>query len=183
MNLDDTQQARVREWIESGLDLSEIQTKLSSELDLSMTYMEVRFLVDDLGVLPKDPEPDPEPEAAEPDPGIPGGPGEMPGAPAGAEPMGGPAPAPAPPGPEAADPFGAGSGEASKVSVTVDQITRAGALASGKVTFSDGKSAAWTLDQMGRLGLSAEEPGYKPPQEDLMDFQVELQKKLSGPRF
>ena len=54
-------------------------------------------------------------------------------------------------------------------------------MASGQVTFSDGKSAGWSLDQMGRLGLSSDEAGYKPSQEDVMEFQVQLQKKLSGP--
>lgn len=168
MGLDDSQKLKVREWIESGLDLSEIQSKLQEELGENMTYMEVRFLVDDLGVMPKDPEPEPEVLPAEPE----GGESDSGGAPAPAPPMAEPE----------GDPFGetpVGGG----VSVTVDQITRAGALASGKVTFSDGKSAEWTLDQMGRLGLSAEEPGYKPSQDDVMEFQVQLQQKLSGPRF
>jgi hypothetical protein len=65
------------------------------------------------------------------------------------------------------------------VAVTVDQITRPGALASGKVKFSDGKSADWYLDQMGRLGLVPKEQGYKPSEEDLMDFQSELQGELA----
>ena len=136
MNLDETQKATVREWIQSRTGLSEIQSKLDSEFGVSVTYMEVRFLVDDLGGLPAEPEPEPEetPEAVEGD-----------------------------------------------SSVTVDQITRAGSMASGQVTFSDGKSAGWSLDQMGRLGLSSDEAGYKPSQEDVMEFQVQLQKKLSGP--
>ena len=50
MKLDDAQKQKVREWIEAGLSLSDIQNKLSAELEIRMTYMEVRFLVDDLGV-------------------------------------------------------------------------------------------------------------------------------------
>ena len=56
---------------------------------------------------------------------------------------------------------------------------RPGALASGKVTFSDAKSADWYLDQTGRLGLVPKEQGYKPSQDDLMDFQMELQNELA----
>jgi hypothetical protein len=65
------------------------------------------------------------------------------------------------------------------VSITVDQVTRAGAVVSGHVTFSDGKKAEWYLDQMGRLGLAPQERGYKPPQADLVDFQAALQSELA----
>jgi len=63
--------------------------------------------------------------------------------------------------------------------VTVDQVTRPGSLVSGKVKFSDGKTAEWYLDQMGRLGFVPKEQGYKPSQNDLMDFQAELQNELA----
>ncbi|GAB4178998.1 MAG: hypothetical protein Fur0032_19600 [Terrimicrobiaceae bacterium] len=63
-----------------------------------------------------------------------------------------------------------------KLTVTIDQITRAGALVSGRVTFSDGQRAEWYLDQTGRLGLNPDTPGYRPSQQDIMDFQVELEK-------
>ncbi len=158
MNLDDSQKQKVREWIEAGLKLSEIQDKLTRELGLKMTYMEVRFLIDDLGVKLKD-----KPQ----EPAVPN--------------------LPAPGAPPAPDKAGALTGSAPDqpvggaggVSVTVDQITRPGALVSGKVTFSDAKSAEWYLDQMGRLGLVPKEQGYKPSQEDLMDFQAELQNELA----
>ena len=176
MTLDETQQAMVREWIQSGLGLSEIQSKLESDLEITLTYMEVRFLVDDLGVMPKDKEPDPEPTPAPAEEPGPAPVNDGAGAPT-PDSMGGMDPNPFTPEP------GGEAGGGGGVSVNVDQITRAGALASGKVTFSDGKSAEWSLDQMGRLGLSAEEPGYKPSQEDVMEFQVQLQKLLSGPRF
>jgi hypothetical protein len=63
-----------------------------------------------------------------------------------------------------------------KVSVTMDQITRPGAMVSGRVTFPDGQKAEWYLDQTGRLGLNPSTPGYRPSQQDVMDFQVELEK-------
>ena len=63
-----------------------------------------------------------------------------------------------------------------KVAVTIDQITRPGSIISGKVVFSDGEKAEWYLDQTGRLGLNPTTPGYRPNQNDVMSFQVELEK-------
>jgi hypothetical protein len=51
-------------------------------------------------------------------------------------------------------------------------------MVSGKVKFSDGKTAEWILDQAGRLGLVPGEKGYKPPAADLQEFQVALQQEL-----
>jgi hypothetical protein len=62
-----------------------------------------------------------------------------------------------------------------KVSLTIDQITRPGALVSGRVTFSDGEKAEWYLDQTGRLGLNATTPGYRPSEADVAEFQMELE--------
>ena len=68
MTLDDSQKQTVRQWIEEGLKVADIQVKLAEEFDITMTYMEVRFLVDDLGVIPKDPEPEVEKEEPAPPP-------------------------------------------------------------------------------------------------------------------
>src|SRR5271156_3817173 len=57
MNLTEEQRQRVTAWILEGAKLSEIQNRLLSEFKLKFTYMEVRFLVDDLKLTPKDPEP------------------------------------------------------------------------------------------------------------------------------
>src|SRR3989442_1232840 len=54
MSLDEAQKQKVKAWIEQGLSLSEIQNKLASESAVQMTYMEVRFLIDDLKLKPKD---------------------------------------------------------------------------------------------------------------------------------
>jgi hypothetical protein len=151
MKLDESQEQRVREWVGAGLQPAEIQKRLADECGLRLTYMEVRFLLDDLRVSPKDKEP--APVAA-----LTGGP------------VGGPAPVP--------DPAGGGG-----VKVSVDQVTRPGSVVSGKVTFSDGNSAEWYLDQMGRLGLAPQLAGYKPAQADLLEFQEELQGQLSRMGF
>jgi hypothetical protein len=65
-----------------------------------------------------------------------------------------------------------------KVSLSVDTLARPGTIVSGKVTFSDGKMAAWYLDQMGRLGVSPEEQGYRPPAGDVEEFQLQLDREL-----
>lgn len=61
-----------------------------------------------------------------------------------------------------------------KVSVTMDHLTLPGALVSGKVSFSDGETAIWMLDQTGRPGLDPDTPGYRPTQEDILEFQKQL---------
>jgi len=161
MNLDDSQRQTVGKWVEEGLKLSEIQSKLASEFGMRMTYMELRFLLDDLKLKPKDKEPPAAPTLAAKPP--------APGAPATKQP-----PQPAEDEFEE-EPAGAGG----SVTVNVDQVTRPGALVSGKVTFSDGQTADWYLDQTGRLGVVAKQQGYKPSQADLMAFQAELQSELA----
>ena len=63
--------------------------------------------------------------------------------------------------------------------MTVDQLARPGAIVSGKVTFSDGQTAEWYLDQAGRLGVVPKQQGYKPPVEDVQEFQMALQNELA----
>lgn len=155
MNLDEAQKKKVAGWIEEGLKLSDIQGKLGSEFGLRMTYMELRFLLADLGLQPKDKP-------------VESAPADLAKAPTPTSPK---VAAPLAPQQEPAPPGG--------VSVSVDQVTRAAAMVSGKVKFSDGKSAEWYIDQMGRLGLIPKEQGYKPPEEDLMDFQTLLQEELA----
>lgn len=163
MNLDESQRKQVSEWISQGLKLSEIQNRLSSELGLRLTYMEVRLLVDDLKLTPKDIDP--------PKPAVPVAPAADPAAP----------PAEAAPAPAAEpEPAPAATGQ---VSVTLDQLTRPGAVVSGKVTFSDGNQAAWYLDQSGRLGLAPQKTGYRPPAADLQQFQMALEAELSKMGF
>jgi hypothetical protein len=157
MNLDEAQKKRVATWIAEGLKLSEIQQRLVSELGINLTYMEVRFLVDDLKLTPKDVEP---PKTAQLPPAPP-----SPASPVSGQPAN-PPPASAP-------------GKPGQVSVTVDEIARPGTVASGRVTFSDGNSAEWYLDEMGRLGLMPQQQGYRPSPADVQTFQRELQNELS----
>ena len=58
MELNDVQKQAVAEWVADGVNLSDIQKKIKAEFDTSMTYMDVRFLVIDIGAEVKDkPEP------------------------------------------------------------------------------------------------------------------------------
>lgn len=161
MNLDESQRKKVTEWIGQGLKLSEIQNRLDSELGLRLTYMDVRLLVDDLKLTPKDPEP-PKPSAS---------PLTAPGAPDKQPTSAQPASAP----PITPEPAAA----AGKVSVSLDHLTRPGSVVSGKVTFSDGQKADWYLDQTGRLGLAPQKQGYRPPPGDLQQFQMEIESQLA----
>ena len=74
-------------------------------------------------------------------------------------------------------------GEPGAVTVTLDELAIEGAMCSGKVTFSDGKIAGWYIDQQGRLGMKAPEPGYKPPDADVPVFQEELERVLAAAGF
>jgi hypothetical protein len=168
MNLDESQRKRVEEWISQGLKLSEIQNRLASELGLTFTYMDVRLLVDDLKLTPKDV------ERAKPASSVLTGTGANAGA-AGNP----PAAQPRADMPKSEPPAGTPGG----VSVSVDQLARPGAVVSGKVTFSDGNRAEWHLDQAGRLGLVPQQPGYRPPPADLQQFQAALETELSRMGF
>ena len=160
MTLDDTQRKKVAQWIAEGMKLSEIQNRLASELGVRMTYMDVRFLVDDLKLTPKDTEP-PKPIA----PSLPAAPALTPTAPV--------------PGIKNENAAATPAGAAGSVSVSVDQLARPGAVVSGKVTFSDAKQADWHIDQSGRLGLAPQQAGYRPSPADLQQFQMALETELS----
>lgn len=153
MQLTDAQKQQVAQWIDSGAKLSEIQSRLDQELGLRMTYMDVRLLVDDMKLTPKDAEPAVPEVKAEPEGAEVGAEADLPG--------------------EEAAPTGGGG-----VAVSVDQLARPGALVSGKVTFSDGQTAEWYLDQFGRLGMVPAQQGYRPPEQDVVEFQMALEKEL-----
>ena len=144
------QKREIARWVADGMGLSDLQKKIDSEFGIVMTYMDVRFLVDDLDLTLVDQE---EPVSTKPDDGS------------------------ADPASLVLDEQGAPEGG---VTVDVDSVVPPGAMASGSVTFSDGVSKTWTIDQFGRLGLSGGDEGYKPSDEDLMEFQRQLESNLRG---
>jgi hypothetical protein len=167
MTLTPEQKKTVSNWVAAGDSLSAIQKKLTEKLGISMTYMDVRFLVDDLDLKLKDPAPPadasdvskgaPAPadkkgflDKAKEKLGLAGGPDEA----------------------EDAPPAG--------VRISVDKVSlNPAALASGTVTFSDGVTGRWMVDQQGRPGLlDVSKPGYRPSPADAQAFMQELSMAL-----
>lgn len=76
MDLSNEQKQAIAAWVGEGVGLAEVQRKLESEFGLKLTFMEVRFLIDDLNVDVVDkPEPQAEKDvtaAVDPEP-APGG--------------------------------------------------------------------------------------------------------------
>lgn len=158
MDLTPEQKETVTTWVAEGASIADVQKRLNEEYQLGLTYMEARFLIDDLELSLKD--------AAKPveTPDF-----SAPGASAGQPP-----PAPSA-GDEAYDLEPEGTGA---VTVDVDKLTRPGAIVSGTVVFSDGVKATWLLDQAGRLALDAGTAGYQPSPEDIETFQQVLSQQL-----
>lgn len=159
-SINDEQKAIIQAWADDGDDLSVIQKKLADELNVNVTYMEVRFLMGDLGIEMPVKEQAVEEEEVEVS-----GPAEELGAEVDTLETG------QSPATEASPPAAAGA-----VKVTMSDVLPAGFMAGGTVTFSDGVHASWGLDQMGRLSLDGTDPGYRPSGTDLKAFQVELQR-------
>lgn len=173
MTLSPEQKHAVATWIAAGDNLSAVQKKLSEQFKLSMTYRDVRFLVDDLNLELTDPAPKVDTSDISK---------VRPAKPAAAEAELAPANAAAaevePMDEEIAEaeladavPVGA-----SKVKVEVDNVTLIpGALASGTVTFGDGVTAKWVIDQQYRPGFTeVSQPGYRPSPADGQAFMQEL---------
>jgi hypothetical protein len=168
--LTEEQKQAVKKWAADGASLNQIQDLLRQQHELALTYLDIRLLAAELGLKIQEKErekPKDEPAKAPTAANLPDQTAEddFAGEPAEFETL--------PP---------AGSG-AANVSVTVDAIAIPGMLASGKATFSDRKTAAWYLDEMGRLGMKASEAGYKPPPGDIPAFQRELDLALKRAGF
>ena len=67
-SLTDDQKTQIKNWAAAGDQLNDIQQKMESEFGISVTYMDTRFLVIDLGIeLVKEEAPEP-PKEKEPAP-------------------------------------------------------------------------------------------------------------------
>ncbi|MDH4444435.1 MAG: hypothetical protein QE267_04830 [Akkermansiaceae bacterium] len=127
------QKDALKKWAAEGATMSDLQRHLKDDFGHTLTYMDTRFLVLDLGIELVEPA-KPEEKKEE-------------------------KPAPVPTG---------------VVTTTMDSLTLPGALVSGKVSFSDGETAVWMLDQTGRPGLDPDTAGYRPSPEDIQEFQKQL---------
>lgn len=158
MDLSDKQKTTVIKWVQEGSSLAEIQCLLREKFDIPLTYMDVRFLVDDLELVMSEPMSNLEPsvdakmekaqdDLAEED--------------------------------TLSDPEIVDDVMSDSVVVDVDAIMRPGSLVSGTVLFSDGVSLAWQLSASGQLGLiPSEDSDYRPRPEDVQSFQTQLQEVL-----
>lgn len=163
--LTNEQRQAVAKWATEGANLNDIQDWMKRDFAITLTYLEARLLVMELGLKLQEKKRE-EAVAAK----------EMPTAdkkPAG-EIIGDDA--------EILPPEGRPAG-GEKLNLTVDQVAVPGTVVSGRVTFSDGKSVAWHVDQFGRLGMKAPEPGYQPPPADVPLFQRELDLALQKAGF
>ncbi len=131
------QKDALKNWAAEGATMSDLQRHLKDDFGHTLTYMDTRFLILDLGIELVEPA-KPEEKKEE-------------------------KPAPVPTG---------------VVTATMDSLTLPGALVSGKVTFSDGETAIWMLDQNGRPGLDPDTPGYRPSPEDIQEFQKQLRELI-----
>jgi hypothetical protein len=190
MTLTSEQKKAVTAWVTAGDNISAVQKKLTDEFKISMTYRDVRFLVDDLNLQLKDEapkvdasdvtkaQPSPSPASA-----AKGG-GEKKGFLDKAKEklgLGAEAKADDQADEEPADEFeDLPADGASNVRVTIDAVTLIpSALASGTVTFSDGVTGKWIVDQYGRPGFTEiSRTGYRPSAADSQAFVRELSAAL-----
>ena len=118
MQLNDTQKDAVRKWIAEGCGLTEIQKRLNDEFKLPVTFLDLRFLILDLGLTIKE-------QVKNTSAGL-----DLAKA------------APGNPDAKASDigPPPGGPDSAGGVAVTLDRIVKPGSVVSGTVQFSDGVS-------------------------------------------
>ena len=162
MILSDTQKAFVTQWVQDGRSLADVQRSLREDFDISLTYMDVRFLVDDLEVSMPEPKADSESKSEIEDTSESEQDADSSDS-------------------VAIDPeiVSDDSVSANGVSVDVDAIMRPGSLVSGTVRFSDGVSLGWQLSASGQLGLiPGDDPEYRPDPEDVQSFQTQLEEVL-----
>jgi hypothetical protein len=165
MTLTPEQKTSVAEWIAAGDNLYAVQKKLADQFKVSMTYMDVRFLVDDLNLQLKDPAP--KADASDVSKGDQAKPA--------AEKKGFID--------KAKEKLGLGKDEEdepaappSGVRVAVDKVSlNPNAMASGTMVFPDGVTGRWIVDLQGRPGIvEVSKPGYRPSPADAQAFMQEL---------
>ena len=140
--------------IAEGISLSDIQNEVNEKFQLSMTYMDIRILAAGLDIdwQAKAAAKAEEEKKEEENAPEEAVPAEAPAAPADGQTV-----------------------------VEISKLMRPGTALSGSVKFASGSTADWYIDQTGRLGLE-NLVGDQPTQEDIQQFQVELEKAVYGGR-
>jgi len=155
MELNEEQKTTVARWFADGASLDEIQKRMKTEFGIHMTYLDVRLLVAEL------PQPE-EPKESQPEESQ-------------DESLEAPEKPEEEPQPEDSNAQENQEEALQGPTVTIDALMIPGTLASGDVTFTDGKKGKWFLDRMGRLGLGGDLPqDYRPSPTDAALFQQQL---------
>lgn len=200
MTLTPEQKQAVASWVAAGDNLSVVQKKLSEQFQISLTYRDVRFLVDDLNLELKDAAPKVDASDVTKTPAVkPAASANGPRSPSGGEKKGFFDKAKEKLGLAKDETVEPAEGEelleeeldelppgaAGNVRVSVDEVTLIpGALASGTVTFSDGVTGKWVVDQYGRPGFTeVSQQGYRPSPADAQAFMQELSMTLQKRGF
>lgn len=203
MSLSPEQTKVVASWVAAGDSLAAIQKRLLEQFQVSMTYMDVRFLVDDLGLELKNaakPAGDAKVDFSKARPVAPaqqekkggfldklkkvvGAGGDEAAHVEGQEPEVGEPAMDEEPADDLANDHAAAPAGPGGVKVEIDRLVRPGAVVSGSVTFSDGTTGKWALDQYGRLMLDTGKKGYQLPASDVQVFQQELSTQLQRHGF
>jgi hypothetical protein len=156
--------AFIRDSLNQGMSLSDVQKALAEQFDIRMTYLDLRMVAAELEVdwkkqdkpapakkeevVEKDTADSQEEDWDEEDNDLADGTGDAP------------------------------SSVAGKTKVTISKLIRPGAAISGDVEFSSGAKGEWYVDNMGRVGFNPAEGSGQPNHNDLREFQKELQKAL-----
>jgi hypothetical protein len=145
---------RLAALLAEGVSLSDAQNQINQELNVKLTFMDIRIIASTLDIDWKKGDPHPvKSEEEKSDDTADAANGEA----------------------------GTDETAANKTVVEISKLVRPGMALSGSVKFASGSSADWYLDRTGRLGLE-NLVGEKPTQEDIQLFQMELERAISGGR-
>lgn len=158
MKFSEEQKQSIAQWVAEGAKLSDIQSRVNDEFGASLTYMDARFLVDDLDLELKDQPKPVDNDLRNAPPLKPENQVDTADSPAAAPSEGG-------------------------VQLNLHRVYQPGSVVSGDVVFSDGQRAVWSLDQAGRLAMDAGADSYQPSEGDLQDFQQKLSSLLQSQGF
>ena len=191
MSLTPEQKAVVATWVTAGDNLSAVQKKLIEHFKITLTYRDVRFLVDDLDLTLKDPAPKADAnDLSKSAPAKAAGAVPPPRSDSALPPEAAANTLPSedesdlPPDDEEPLPP-ADPAHPTSVTVVVDKVTLIpGAIAGGSVTFSDGVTGKWIIDQQYRPGFTEiSQPGYRPTPADAQAFMQELGRAMQARGF
>ncbi len=158
--------AFIKNSLNQGMSLSDVQKELAEQFDIRMTYLDLRMIAAELEVDWKKqdkPAPAKKAEVVEED---------------AAEVQDEDWNEEEEENSDLADKAGDAPAASGKTKVTVSKLVRPGAAISGDVEFSSGAKGDWYVDNLGRFGFNPAEGSGQPNQNDLREFQMELRKAL-----